>query len=44
MTEAEVFVLADRALGVFGPRVPVPDDAPFLDRPLGLTGRDPRAA
>lgn len=30
----------DRA-GLFGPPVPVPDDAPELDRVLGLTGRDP---
>ncbi|MFF8019639.1 TIGR03086 family metal-binding protein [Streptomyces sp. NPDC007896] len=27
--------------GVFGPVVPVPDDAPFLDRVIGLSGRDP---
>jgi uncharacterized protein (TIGR03086 family) len=27
--------------GQFGPVVPVPDDAPVLDRILGLTGRDP---
>jgi uncharacterized protein (TIGR03086 family) len=33
-----------RAIGVFGARVPVPDDAPLLDRLLGLTGRDPNAA
>lgn len=32
---------ADRA-GLFGPVVPVPDDAPLLDRVIGLTGRDPR--
>lgn len=31
----------DAAGGLFGPRVPVPDDAPLLDRTLGLTGRDP---
>ncbi|MGH9275346.1 MAG: TIGR03086 family metal-binding protein [Acidimicrobiales bacterium] len=27
--------------GLFGPLVPVPDDAPLLHRVLGLTGRDP---
>lgn len=27
--------------GVFGPVVPVPDDAPLLDRVIGLSGRDP---
>jgi uncharacterized protein (TIGR03086 family) len=27
--------------GLFGPLVPVPDDAPLLHRILGLTGRDP---
>lgn len=27
--------------GLFGPVVDVPDDAPLLDRVLGLTGRDP---
>ena len=32
-----------RSLGVFGPAVPVPDDAPLQDRLLGLTGRDPRS-
>jgi len=26
---------------LFGPVVPVPDDAPLFDRVLGLTGRDP---
>lgn len=30
-----------RAIGVFPAAVPVPDDAPLLDRLLGLTGRDP---
>ncbi len=27
--------------GLFGPEVSVPDDAPLLDRIIGLTGRDP---
>ncbi|WP_040339822.1 TIGR03086 family metal-binding protein [Candidatus Blastococcus massiliensis] len=27
--------------GLFGPAVPVPDDAPLLDRLIGRTGRDP---
>ena len=27
--------------GLFGPVVPVPDDAPLFDRILGLTGRNP---
>jgi uncharacterized protein (TIGR03086 family) len=27
--------------GLFGPPVPVPADAPLLDRVVGLTGRDP---
>lgn len=26
---------------IFGPIVPVPDDAPLLDRVIGLSGRDP---
>lgn len=30
-----------RAIGVFPARVEVPDDAPLLDRLLGLTGRTP---
>ena len=27
---------------IFGPVVPVPDDAPLLDRVIGLSGRDPK--
>lgn len=30
-----------RAIGVFPPEVPVPEDAPLSDRLLGLTGREP---
>ncbi len=30
-----------RGLGVYPAAVPVPEDAPLLDRLLGLTGRDP---
>lgn len=32
-----------RSFGVFPPAVPVPDDAPLLERLLGITGRDPEA-
>jgi uncharacterized protein (TIGR03086 family) len=32
----------DEPPGLFGPVVPVPDDAPAFDRLLGQTGRDPR--
>jgi uncharacterized protein (TIGR03086 family) len=35
---------APRDGGLFGPIVSVPDDAPPLDKLLGLTGRDPRWA
>jgi len=33
-----------RAMGLFKAAVPVPADAPLLDRLLGLTGRDPNEA
>jgi uncharacterized protein (TIGR03086 family) len=33
-----------REIGVFPAAVAVPDDAPLLDRLLGLTGRDPKAS
>ncbi|MEJ7706116.1 MAG: TIGR03086 family metal-binding protein [Nocardioidaceae bacterium] len=31
----------DGSAGLFGPPVPVPDEAPLVDRLIGLTGRDP---
>ena len=30
-----------RSSGQYGPRVPVPDDAPAMDRLVGFIGRDP---
>ncbi|MEV0690225.1 TIGR03086 family metal-binding protein [Streptomyces sp. NPDC050388] len=45
---AHAFLLAaaaepgrDGGGGIFGPVVPVPSDAPLLDRTVGLSGRDP---
>ncbi|MEU1696467.1 TIGR03086 family metal-binding protein [Streptomyces hirsutus] len=45
---ARTFLLAaaaepgrDGGEGIFGPVVPVPSDAPLLDRTVGLSGRDP---
>jgi uncharacterized protein (TIGR03086 family) len=35
------FEQAMRESGQYGPRVPVPDDAPVQDRMLGFIGRDP---
>jgi hypothetical protein len=40
--EISPFVEQWRGYGVFPPAVLVPDDAPLLDRLLGITGRDPR--
>jgi uncharacterized protein (TIGR03086 family) len=33
-----------RGMGIYAEPVPVPDDAPTLDRALGLSGRDPQWA
>ena len=37
----EAFGSPEGTPGLFGPAVPVPDDAPAFDRVLGLSGRDP---
>jgi uncharacterized protein (TIGR03086 family) len=39
--ESSVAESPEGSPGLFGPPVTVPDQAPLLDRLLGLTGRDP---
>ena len=41
LTGVEAIAGMGRDGGWFAPEVPVPDDAPTLDRALGLSGRDP---
>ncbi|MET0135508.1 MAG: TIGR03086 family metal-binding protein [Kibdelosporangium sp.] len=40
--EVEATHQMGRDMGIYGPEVPVPADAPILDRILGRTGRDPQ--
>ena len=39
--EVETSAEMGRGMGIYGPAVPVPADAPLLHRILGLTGREP---
>lgn len=39
--EVEATAEMGRGMGIYGPEVPVPADAPLLHRTLGLTGRHP---
>jgi uncharacterized protein (TIGR03086 family) len=41
LPEIEGMAPMGRDMGIFGPEVPVPEDAPVLDRILALSGRDP---
>lgn len=40
--ELEATAAMGRDMGIYGPEVPIPTDAPLLHRTLGLTGRNPR--
>ncbi|MEV6364495.1 TIGR03086 family metal-binding protein [Nocardia asteroides] len=40
LAEATATASQGRDMGIYGPEVPVADDAPLLDRLLGSTGRD----
>jgi hypothetical protein len=41
MTYGFLSSFAEQGRGLFARPVPVPEDAPLLDRALGLSGRDP---